>query len=54
MKDSVFIKAPAKLNLFLNIIGHNNNGYHNICTGITFLDLFGEINISLGDKNKCV
>ena len=52
MKDNVFIKAPAKLNLFLNIIGHNNNGYHNICTGITFLDLYDEINISLSDKNN--
>ena len=52
MKDSVFIKAPAKLNLFLNIIGQNNNGYHNIRTGITFLDLYDEINISLSDINN--
>ena len=52
MKDSVFIKAPAKLNLFLHIIGQNNNGYHNIRTGITFLDLYDEINISLSDINN--
>ena len=49
MKDSVFIRAPAKLNLFLNIIGQNNNGYHNIRTGITFLDLYDVINISVND-----
>ena len=49
MKDSVFIKAPAKLNLFLHIIGQNNNGYHNIRTGITFLDLYDVINISVND-----
>ena len=52
MKDSVFIKAPAKLNLFLHIIGQNNNGYHNIRTGITFLDLYDDINISLSDINN--
>ena len=52
MKDSVFIKAPAKLNLFLHIVGQNNNGYHKIRTGITFIDLYDEINISLNDKNQ--
>jgi len=52
MKDSVFIKAPAKLNLFLHIIGQNSNGYHNIRTGITFLNLYDEINISLSDINN--
>ena len=51
MQDKVIIKAPAKLNLFLHIIGQNNNGYHNVRTGITFLDLYDEINISLSDIN---
>ena len=52
MLDSILIKAPAKLNLFLRIIGKTNNGYHNIRTGITFLDLHDEVNISLSDINN--
>ena len=52
MQDSVIIKAPAKLNLFLRILGQNNNGYHFIRTGVTFLDLHDEINISLNDNNN--
>ena len=51
MRDSVTIKAPAKLNLFLRIIGQKNNGYHIIRTGITFLDLHDVVNISLSDIN---
>jgi len=52
MQDSVDIKAPAKLNLFLRILGQKNNGYHIIRTGITFLDLYDEISISLSDINN--
>ncbi len=52
MKDSVSIRAPAKLNLFLRILGQKSNGYHIIRTGITFLDLYDEISISLSDTKK--
>ena len=45
------VLAPAKLNLFLRIIGQKNNGYHIIRTGITFLDLHDEVNISVSNKN---
>ena len=51
MLNSVFIKAPAKLNLFLRILGLHNNGYHIIRTGITFIDLYDEVNISLNNIN---
>ena len=49
MQDKVVIKAPAKLNLFLRIIGQKKNGYHIVRTGITFLDLYDVINISVND-----
>ena len=52
MKDSIVIKAPAKLNLFLRILGKKNNGFHIIRTGITFLDLYDEVNISLSNINN--
>ena len=51
MLNSIFIKAPAKLNLFLRIIDQKNNGYHIIRTGITFLHLHDEVNISVSNKN---
>ena len=52
MKNSVLIKAPAKINLFLRILGQRENGYYNIRTGITFLDLYDEIKISFSKKNN--
>jgi len=52
MQDSVIIKAPAKINLFLRITGQKENGYHNIRTGITFLDLHDELKISFSKKNN--
>ena len=52
MLDSIFISAPAKLNLFLRIIGQKKNGYHYIRTGITFLDLHDEISIRLSDVHS--
>lgn len=52
MQDSVVIKAPAKLNLFLQILGQKSNGYHTIHTGITFLDLYDEVKVSLSNRNS--
>ena len=39
MLDKIAIKAPAKINLFLNILDRRNDGYHNIRSGITFINL---------------
>ena len=52
MQDKVIIKAPAKLNLFLRILGKQNNGYHIIRTGITFLNLHNTVSIRLSDINN--
>ena len=48
------VLAPAKLNLFLKVINKKNDGYHNICTGVTFLNLYDEIDIFLSKKNSIV
>ncbi len=45
MLDKITEKSPAKINLFLKIINKRNDGYHNIRTGITFLNLFDKISI---------
>jgi len=49
MQDKIFIKTPAKINLFLRIINKRNDGYHNIRSGITFLDLYDEMSIEVGN-----
>ena len=35
--------SPAKLNLFLKIISKREDGYHNIRSGITLINLFDEV-----------
>ena len=45
MLDKKIILAPAKLNIFLKILGKRNDGYHEIRSGITFINLFDQIEI---------
>ncbi len=37
--------APAKLNLFLHILGRRSDGYHELQTCFQFVDLCDEISI---------
>lgn len=46
------ILAPAKLNIFLKILGKRSDGYHLIRSGITFINLFDEIEINQSDKMR--
>ncbi len=41
----LFEKSPAKINLFLRIINKRKDGFHNIRTGITFINLYDEIKV---------
>ena len=43
--DEINIKAPAKVNLFLRILNKRTDGYHNIVSGITLINLYDEIRI---------
>ena len=52
MQDKKTILAPAKLNLFLKIVGRKINGYHLIHSGITFLNLFDKIQVEESNKNE--
>ncbi len=45
MLDKIKEKSPAKINLFLKIINKREDGYHNIRTGITFLNLYDEVTV---------
>ena len=49
MRDKKIILAPAKLNIFLKVLGKRNDGYHEIRSGITFINLFDKIE----NKKKC-
>ena len=55
--------SPAKLNLFLKIINKREDGYHNLRSGITLINLYDEVSaektkltmkLLIGSKNKCI
>jgi len=46
------VLAPAKLNLFLKVVNKRSDGYHNVKTGVTFLNLYDEIIIKPSPDNK--
>ena len=52
MLDKQIIYAPAKLNLFLKIHERRDDGYHNIRSGITFINLFDVIEIKRSKTMK--
>ena len=52
MKYSVYLIAPAKLNLNLYVKEKLDNGYHLLNSDICFLDLYDEIIIKPSNSNK--
>ena len=36
--------SPAKINLFLKIINKREDGYHNIRSGVTLINLYDKVN----------
>ena len=42
MLDKITLNAPAKINLFLRVLNKRDDGYHNIRTGITFINLYDD------------
>ncbi|MDK2802886.1 MAG: 4-(cytidine 5'-diphospho)-2-C-methyl-D-erythritol kinase [Oscillospiraceae bacterium] len=49
--NSIKIRCYAKVNLFLDIIGKRDNGYHNLNMILQSIDLFDELTIIKTDKN---
>ena len=54
MPDKIIEKSPAKINLFLKIINKRDDGFHNIRTGITFIDLCDEITVQPHNKFEVI
>ena len=46
----MIIFAPAKLNIFLKVLGRRSDGYHIIRSGITFIDLYDEVKFNISNK----
>ncbi len=46
-KDRITVKAPAKLNLFLDITGRRDNGYHLMDMVMQTVDLYDVVTLSL-------
>jgi len=42
--------SPAKLNLFLKIINKREDGYHNLRSGVTLINLYDEITVEKNSK----
>ena len=52
MQTELILPAPAKLNLFLHILGRRSDGYHNLQTLFQFLDFGDSLSFKLtADKN---
>ena len=51
MKHSVYLIAPAKLNLNLYVKEKLDNGYHSLNSDICFLNLYDEIIIKPSNLN---
>ncbi len=54
MQDKRVIIAPAKLNIFLKILGRREDGYHTLHSGVTFINLFDNIEIEESSKNEII
>lgn len=48
--NSISLKAPAKINLFLDIVGTFPNGYHEIKSVMQTVDLFDYVKVQKSDK----
>lgn len=52
MLTELVLPAPAKLNLFLHIIGRRPDGYHNLQTLFQFLDFGDQLTFVLSDTSS--
>lgn len=50
--DSLVVKSPAKLNLYLNVLGKRKDGYHEIETVFERINLWDKIKFSENKKGK--
>jgi len=49
---SKILYSPAKINLFLKVINQREDGYHNLQSLFTYIDLYDEIKVTLQKNSK--
>ena len=49
---SKILYSPAKVNLFLKVINQREDGFHNLQSLFTYINLYDEIKVSLHKDNK--
>lgn len=54
MTRTIVAQAPAKLNLFLHVVGRSANGYHQLQSLFTRIDLFDTLTFTLRDDGRVV
>jgi len=50
--NKLIYSAPAKLNLFLHVVGRRSDGYHLLQTVFRFLDFSDQVSFTIRDDNK--
>ena len=53
-EKKIIIKAPAKINLHLEIIGKRNDGYHELAMHMQSINLSDYLEIEIADKEVCL
>tara|TARA_Y100001970_G_scaffold139066_1_gene171068 strand:+ start:499 stop:1311 length:813 start_codon:yes stop_codon:yes gene_type:complete len=48
--NEISIKAPAKLNLHLQVTGKRSDEFHNLRTLLIYIDLFDDLNFKIADE----
>lgn len=48
----ITLKAPAKINLFLRLLGKRADGYHEVASLMQTIDLADELRLELADKDQ--
>ena len=48
MRERVAVRAPAKVNLFLRVLGRRADGYHDLQTLFQSIDVFDDVSVELG------
>jgi len=50
--DKISLQSPAKINLFLFILGRREDGYHNIYSLVQVVDLVDTVEIERSDRTE--